>query len=259
MGAGYKIKRCMHGLLVGQCYACKMGPVGFPEEGFPDGPISLENDKQHRLRLLKKIGSRINRETRERRETCRGTVPMPERTEKTMSETEKTKICKGCQKPKILDEFPKNPGCKDGHEGKCKRCKADGHKEWSKKKKAQGIGKTKDSTANPPSPEGYGGTGDTKDYTDKDIVVEGLDTPLKPYDESGIYLNNFSELLLKNLQLLQDIKKQAEADTRPVEYQMVFLLKEGLRIRDLKLQIREAVSPSFAEVIKGNVFGEQNA
>lgn len=45
-----------------------------------------------------------------------------------------SKACKKCGVTKPLDEFPKNPGCKDGHTYSCKACVAAGDK---KRRKAQ--------------------------------------------------------------------------------------------------------------------------
>lgn len=44
-----------------------------------------------------------------------------------------TKICKGCGLEKTLDLFGKNTTYADGHDGKCKKCRATYHKEYVKK------------------------------------------------------------------------------------------------------------------------------
>ena len=44
----------------------------------------------------------------------------------------KTKKCSRCGKDKLLDEFPKNKACFEGHSGVCKSCRYDDRKKWLK-------------------------------------------------------------------------------------------------------------------------------
>ena len=50
-------------------------------------------------------------------------------------EENKTKVCNKCGKEKLLDEFPKAKGCKDGHRNYCKECKSKQNKKHYEKNK----------------------------------------------------------------------------------------------------------------------------
>lgn len=78
--------------------------------------------------------------------------------ESTEKESSGEKECSKCGDPKMLKEFPKNSGCKDGHAGVCRDCKKEQEKTWRKnrsskvKKKLRGP-KKKRSASKPSKPD----------------------------------------------------------------------------------------------------------
>jgi hypothetical protein len=248
-----KIKRCKHGFVEGQCYVCKTGPVGFIDE-----QDTTRDNKVDRLELLKKIGSRINRERREIREQnilAQCLVPVedsvalcPEREDKKMAEV-KTKVCRKCEKAKTLTKENYNPNklCKDGFEGTCKQCKADRGKERRKEKKAEGSklefngivesSKLKAKREDPPDSKYITLENQITDmgsvkYDLKAISIKESDQDhrfvgeaYKPFDLSAV--------IAEYPEVLEKVTDLAKEEMRSVAMQALWLIRAGLAKEEL--------------------------
>jgi hypothetical protein len=242
-----KIKRCIHGIPAGQCHVCNTGPVGITDE-----QDTTSDNKVDRLKLLKKIGVRINRERREIHEQnilaqCLVPVEDPavlcgEREGKEMSEV-KTKVCRKCGQVKTLtkENYVPNSLCKDGFEGTCKKCKAEHSKARRDEKKAEGI-KLKVEREDPPDTKNR--TLDIKSVEVFDDERYNLNTSFfvktsdqdhrfvvgkayKPFDLSGV--------IAEYPEVLEKVTDLAKEEMRSVEMQALWLIRIGLAKQELRV------------------------
>jgi len=113
MGENEK-KRCKHGLPKGQCALCltKESAAALTSYG---GQSAAANRRRQEAKADKGRGGTKDIDNQPRKE------------------------CHACGEEKVLDEFPKHEGCKDGHENTCKACRAkqakDRYKNRNKKAK----------------------------------------------------------------------------------------------------------------------------
>lgn len=103
--------RCLHGLHPDQCAVC-LGQVikkRRPAHGGYNPFLAHATSFSDAVRILY--------------------PPRPDKEVKTMHDEIDAKVCRICGMEKPLEAFPKNPGCKDGHENQCKTCKAQKNRE----------------------------------------------------------------------------------------------------------------------------------
>ena len=126
------------------------------------------------------------------------------------------KECHGpCGKEKFLDEFPKNPGSKDGHENTCKAGRAkrakDLYENRKEQEKVRRLNEEKKPETNP---------------TEEEVTTQSEPPPqLNPEirQNTTLYIEMF-----KHRDLMDRLIKAAEEDMRTPELQALYFIKEGL-------------------------------
>jgi len=238
-----KIKRCKHGFVEGQCHVCKTGPVGFSSE-----QDTTRDNKIDRLKLLKRIGSRINRERREIHEqlkTVGAQCLCPNKEGEIMSEV-KTKICRKCEKEKPLtkENYVPNALCKDGFEGTCKKCKAEHSKARREEKKAESSKLKAGGIAGESRPKVEWKEEDApfisgqermsiEEWTKK--ICDSANMLVKPSDQDHRFVGeayrkpfDLTAVIAEYPGLLEKITELAKEEMRTVEMQAVYMLMKSV-------------------------------